>query len=71
MKTTYKYDSDGRLICESRSYGFGAAASGLSESEYEYDDRGNIVKEVCHDGDGGILYSYDRVYKTVRELSGK
>ena len=71
MKTTYKYDSNGRLICESRSYGFGAAASGLSESEYEYDDRGNIVKEVCHDGNGGILYSYDRVYKTVRELSGK
>ena len=71
MKTTYEYDSDGRLICESRSYGLDTSASGLSKSEYEYDDRDNVVKEVCYDADGKILYSYDRVYKTVKELSGK
>ena len=70
-KVECEYDSDGHLIREMRSYDAGSGMSGSSKVEYEYDDRGNAVKEVSYDADGSILYSYDRVYKTVKELSGK
>ena len=70
-KVECEYDSEGHLIREMRSYDVGNGTSGSSKVEYEYDDRGNKVKEVSCDADGSILYSYERVYKTVRELSGK
>lgn len=70
-KVECEYDSDGHLIREMRSYDAGSGMSGSSKVEYEYDDRGNAVKEVSYDADGNILYSYDRVYKTVKELSDK
>lgn len=70
MKTESECDSDGRLIRKNQSYSYGET-SGSSNVAYEYDDRGNNVKEVCYDADGTILYSYDRVYKTVKDLCGK
>ena len=70
-KAEYEYDSEGRLISLTQDYHFGDEASGSIKVEHEYDERGNDVKEVCYDADGSIRYSYDRVYKTVKELSGK
>ena len=70
-KTECEYDSDGRLNRETRSFGAGSGATISSIVEYEYDARGNAVKEVSYDADGTILYSYERVYKSVKELSGK
>ena len=69
-KAEYEYDSSGRLIRENRSYGYRETYN-TTNTEYEYDDRGNKIREVCYDADGSIRYSYDRVYKTVKELSGK
>ena len=69
FKTEYEYDADGRVIRENQSYDYDGYQYS-SKVEYEYDDRGNKVKEVSYDADGKILYSYDRVYKTVKELSG-
>lgn len=71
MKIEFEYDSDGRLIRKNQSSNLNAGTPELLKVEFEYDDRGNAVKEVCTNTDGTILYSYDRVFKTVKELSGK
>ena len=69
-KSEYEYDSDGHLIRMNLSYDYGETSS-TTNTDYEYDDRGNNVREVCYDPDGTIRYSYDRVFKTVKELRGK
>lgn len=67
VKTDWEYDSDGRLIRKNNTYPNGSEPSYV---EYEYDDRGNAVKEVSYGADGTIHYSFERVYKTVKELMG-
>ena len=66
----FSYDENGRIISKS-TYVKTNERAYIKRDTYEYDERGNLLRETWYDGDGKVDYMYIYQYDELGQITGE